>query len=168
MNSHPNCGQLLLSLLVPEQICLAFGDGYVGVHAAAVHAHHRLGQETGRVAHVVGNLPAEQLVELNLVGRRHHFAVAVVDFKLAGRDFGVILFVLEAHRALHFGRRVDELAQRIERQHVIVAAGVDEFELARLVEVPLRVPAGEEKSFDLVGRVQRVALFLEQTCRSSS
>ena len=55
---------------------------------------------------------------------------------------------------------VDELAQRIERQHVIVAAGVDEFELARLVEVPLRVFAREQEALDLGGRVQRVALLL--------
>ena len=98
-------GELLLALFVPEQIGLALGDGDVGVHAAAVDAHHGLGQEAGRVAHVVGDLAGEQLVELDLVGRGHHFAVAVVDFELAGRDFGVILLVLEAHGALHFGRR---------------------------------------------------------------
>jgi len=30
-------------------------------------AYHRLGQETCREAHIVGNLAAEQLVELNLI-----------------------------------------------------------------------------------------------------
>ena len=132
------------------------------MHAAAVDADHRLGQEARRVAHVVGDLAAEQLVELDLVGRRDHFAVAVVDFELAGRDFGVVLLVLEAHGALHFGGCVDELAQRIERQRVIVAAGVDELEFARLVVMLLGVVAGEEEAFNLIGGVQRVALFLVQ------
>ena len=165
MNSQPNAGQLLLALFVPEQIGLALGDGNVGVHAAAVDADDGLGQEAGGVAHVVGDLPAEQLVELNLVGRRHHFAVAVVDFELAGRDLGVVLLVLEAHCPLHFGRGVNELAQRIERQHVIVAAGVDELELARLVIFLFRIPAGEEEALNLVGRVQRVALSPCTACR---
>jgi hypothetical protein len=62
-------GELLLTLLVPEQVGLALGDGDVGVHAAAVDADDGLGQEAGRVAHVVGDLAAEQLVELDLVGR---------------------------------------------------------------------------------------------------
>jgi hypothetical protein len=97
------------ALWIPEEVGLALGDGHVGVHAAAVDADDRLGQEAGRVAHVVGHLAAEQLVELDLVGRGNHFAVAVVDFELAGRDFGVVLFVLEAHGALHFSRGVDEL-----------------------------------------------------------
>ena len=72
----------------------------------------------------------------------------------------MILLVLEAHGALHFGSRVDELAQRIERQHVIVAARVDEVEFARLVVIPLRVFSGEKKAFNFVGGVERVALFL--------
>ena len=76
------------------------------------------------------HLAADQLVELNLIGRRHHFAVAVVDFKLRGRNFRVILLVLESHRALHFGRGIDEGAQRIAGQRVIVAAGVHVLELA--------------------------------------
>ena len=108
--------ELLFALLVPEQVGLALGDGYVGVHAAAVDADDGLGQEAGGVAHVGGDLAAEQLVELDLVGRGHYFGVAVVDLELAGRDFRVILLVLEAHGALHFGSGVDELAQRIERQ----------------------------------------------------
>ena len=86
-----------------------------------------------------GDLAAEQLVELDLVGRGHDLSVAVVDFELAGRNFGVILLVLEAHGALHFSRGVDELAQRVERQHVVVAAGVDELELAGLVVALLGV-----------------------------
>jgi hypothetical protein len=138
------------------------------VHAAAVHAHHRLGQKAGRVAHVVGDLAAEQLVELDLIGRGNNFAVAVVDFELAGRDLGVILFVLEAHRALHFSSGIDELAQRIERQRVIVAAGVDEIEAARLVELALGIRTGKEEAFNLVGGIERVALLRITFCRSSS
>ncbi len=144
-------GELLFALLVPEEIGLALGDGDVGVHAAAVDADHGLGQEAGGVAHVGGDLAAEELVELNLVGRGHNFGVAEVDFELAGRDLGVVLLVLEAHGALHFGRGVDELAQRVERQHMVVATGVDELELAGLVVVLLGVLAGEEEAFDLSG-----------------
>ena len=83
-------------------------DRNVGVHAAAVDAHHRLRQEARRQPHVRGHLAADQLVELDLVGRRHHFGVAVVDLELRRRHFRVILLVLEAHRALHFGAAVDE------------------------------------------------------------
>jgi hypothetical protein len=104
------------------------------VHAAAVYAHHRLGQKAGRVAHVGRDLAAEQLIELDLVGCGNHLAVAVVDLELAGRNFRVIFLVLEAHRPLHLGGGVDELAQWIERQRVVVPAGVDELELACLVE----------------------------------
>ena len=123
--------ELLFALFIPEEIGLALGDRNVGVHAAAVYARHRLGQEAGRVAVVIRNLAAEQLVELNLVGGGHHFAVSKVDLELAGRHFGMVLFVLEAHGALHFSRRIDELAQRIERQRMIVAAGIDETRTCR-------------------------------------
>ena len=88
-----------------------------------------------------GDLAADQLVELDLIGGGDHFAVAVVDFELRRRDFGVILFVLETHGALHFGRRVDERAQRIAGQRVIVAAGIDVFELVRFVITALGVGA---------------------------
>ena len=151
--------KLLFALLVPEEIGLALGDGDVGVHAAAVDADDRLGQEAGGEAVVVGDLAAEQFVELNLVGGGDHLAVAEVDFELRGRDFGVVLLVLEAHGALHFSRGVDELAERIERQRVIVAAGGDEIEFAGLVVLLLRILAGEEEALDFGGRVERVLLF---------
>ena len=48
---------------------------------------------------------------------------------------------------------------------VVVAAGVDELELAGLVIVALGVLAGEEEALNLGGRVQRVALLLEQLVR---
>jgi len=57
---------------------------------------------------------------------------------------------------LHFGRGVNELAQRIERQNVIVAASIDEIESTLLVEMLLRVFAGEQKALNLVGCIQRV------------
>jgi hypothetical protein len=72
----------------------------------------------------------------------------------------VVLLVLEAHGALHFGRGVDELAQRIERERVVVAAGVDELELAGLVVALLGVLAGEEEALDLGGRVEGVLFSL--------
>ena len=139
--------------------------GHVGVHAVAVDADDRLRQEARCQAHLRGHLAADQLVELDLVGGGDHFGVAVVDFELRRRDFGVILLVLEAHRALHFGGRVDELAQRIARQRMIVAARVDVLELAGLVIAALGVRALEEEAFDFVGGVQRVAILRELIVR---
>ncbi len=37
--------ELFFALRVPEQILPALADGNIGVHAAAVHAHHRLRQK---------------------------------------------------------------------------------------------------------------------------
>ena len=158
-NSQPKLGKLLFTLFVPEEIGLALGDGDVGVHAAAIDAGDGLGQEASGIAHVGGDLAAEQLVELDLVGRGDDLAVAEVDFKLAGRYFGVVLLVLEAHGALHFGGGVDELAQRIERKRVVVSAGRDEFEFAGFVVGLLGILAGEEEALDLGGRIQGVLLF---------
>ena len=110
---------------------------------------------------------ADQLVELNLIGGRNDFAVAVVDFKLRRRDFGVVLFVLETHRALHFGGGVDKGTQRIARQRVIVAAGVDVFKLPRFVIAALGVRSFEQEAFDFVGCIQRVAFFFVQSFAQS-
>ncbi len=115
---------------IPEQVLAVLADRNVGVHAAAVHADDRLGQEGRGQAHVGRHLAADQLVKLDLVGGGDDFAIAVVDFKLRGRNFRMVLLVLEAHRALHFGGGVNEGAQRIAGQGVIVSAGVDVFELA--------------------------------------
>ena len=111
------------------------------MHAAAVHAHHRFRQEAGGQPHVGRDLAANQLVDLDLVGGSHNFAVAVVDFKLRGRDFRMVLLVLEAHGALHFGGGVDKRAQRVAGQRVVIAAGVDVLELAGFVIAPLGVRA---------------------------
>src|SRR5579864_9372666 len=72
----------------------------------------------------------------------------------------MILFVLETHRALHFRSGVDEGAQRVAGKGMVVSAGVDIFELAAFVIVPLGVGAFKEKSFDFVGGVESVFLFL--------
>src|SRR5262249_20278450 len=55
---------------------------------------------------------------------------------------------------------VNKLAKRIERQHMVVAARVDELEFARLVKSALGVAPVKQKSFNLCRRVQRVLLFL--------
>ena len=73
----------------------------------------------------------------------------------------MVLLVLETHGALHLGRGVDELAQRVQRQRVIVAAGGDELELASQVVCALGVLAREEEALDLAGRVEGVAVLLE-------
>ena len=106
-----------------------------------------------------GHLAADQFVELDLVGGGDDFAIAVIDFELRRRDFGMVLFILEAHGALHFGGGVDESAQRIAGQRVVIAAGIDVFELAGFVIVALGVGALEEEAFDFVGGVERVAFF---------
>ena len=69
----------------------------------------------------------------------------------------MVLFVLEAHRALYLCGGVDELAERVAGQRMIVAAVIDILEAAGLVEVALSIDAVEEEAFDLVGRVQGVA-----------
>ena len=157
-NSQANLLDLLFALRIPEHVLAVLADRNVGVHAAAVHAHDRLGQEARGQPHLGGHLAADQLVELDLIGRGDHFGVAVVDFELRRRDFRMVLLVLEAHGALHFGAVIDERAQRIAGQRVIVAAGVDVLELAGFVIAPLGVHALEEEAFDFVGGVQRVAV----------
>jgi hypothetical protein len=96
------------ALRIPKQIFPVAADGYVRVHAAAVDADDRLGQEASRHTHACRYLPANQLVQLNLVGGSHDLAVTVVDFELRRRDLGMIFFVLKTHRTLHFRDRVDE------------------------------------------------------------
>ena len=81
----------------------------------------------------------------------------------------MVLLVLEAHGALHFGGGVDERAQRVAGQRVIVAAGVDVLELAvGFVIVPLRVGPLEEEALNFVGGVQGVSLLSCRVRRRSS
>ena len=44
----PYLAELFFALGIPEDVLAVFADGNVGVHAAAVHAHDRLGQELKR------------------------------------------------------------------------------------------------------------------------
>ena len=69
---------------------------------------------------------------------------------------------------MHFGGGVDEGAQRIAGQRVIVAAGVDVIELLGLMIMALGLDAIEEKAFNLVGGVEGVALVLEELGRHRS
>src|SRR5579872_6979693 len=74
----------------------------------------------------------------------------------------MVLFVLEAHGALHFGRGVDESAECIPGEGMVVTAGVDVLELAGFVIVTLSVRSFEEESFNFVGRVEGVLFLLEE------
>ena len=125
------------------------------------------GRKRGGEAHVGCDLAADQLVELNLIGGGDNFTVPVVDFKLRRRDFGMILLILKSHGALHFGGGVDEGAQRIARQRVVIAAGIHVFELAGLVIAALGIGPFEKEALDFVGGVQRVALLLVKLVRVS-
>ena len=153
--------ELLLALRIPEEVLVALADRNVGVHAAAVDADHRLRQEAGRHPELGRDLAADELVELDLVGGGDDLAVGVVDLELRGCDLGVILLVLKPHRALHFGDHVDEVAQRVAGQRIIVPAGIDVFERVRFVIAALGVEPLKEKAFDLVGGVERVAVLVE-------
>ena len=124
------------------------------MHTVAVHAGDGLGQEAGGHVKGVGHLAADQLVEHNLVGSDRGFGVGVVDLELRRRDLGVVFLVREAQRALHLGHRVDERAQRVARQRVVVATLVHEIELARLVIAAFGVAALEQKAFDLIRGVE--------------
>ena len=72
----------------------------------------------------------------------------------------MILLVLETHGPLDFRGGINKRAQRIAGQRVVVTAGIDVFELAGFVVIPLRILALEKESFDFVGGVERVALLL--------
>ena len=72
----------------------------------------------------------------------------------------MVFLILESHRALHFGSGVDECAQRVAWQRVVVAARVDIFEISALVIVSFGVGPLEQESFDLVGGVERVTFLL--------
>ena len=72
----------------------------------------------------------------------------------------MVLLILEAHRALHLGNRIDERAQRVSRQRVKVPASVHVFELVRLMVTPLGVFPGKQKAFNFIGRVQGVAVLV--------
>jgi len=72
----------------------------------------------------------------------------------------VVLFVLEAHGALHFRSVLNECAQGISRQRVVVTARDHILELLVLVVLALGVRALKEEALDFVGGVERVLFLL--------
>src|SRR5512145_2935432 len=66
----------------------------------------------------------------------------------------MVLLVGEAERTLDFRRRVDETAQRVSRQRVVVAAGRDEFEAAGFAVAAFGIASVEQETLDLVRRVR--------------
>ena len=149
---------LLFSRGIPKEVLALFADGDVGVHAVAVDSDHRLGQKGDGGAHAGRYLAADEFVELDLIGGGYYFAVAVVDLELRRRDLGMVLLILEAHGALHLGCGVDKGAQGIAGKGMIVTAGIDVLEFARLSVTPLGVDTRKEKAFDFVGGIQGVAV----------
>ena len=103
------------------------------MHAAAVNARDRLGQEGCRHPHIGGHLPADQLVELYQVAGPHNPGVRKIQLELRRRHLRVVLLVPEAHRALRLGRGVYEGLQRRQRQGMEVAAARDKLEAGDLV-----------------------------------
>jgi hypothetical protein len=77
----------------------------------------------------------------------------------------VILLILEAHGALHFGACVDEGSQRVAWERVVVAAGVDILKFAGFVIASFGIGAIEQEAFDFVRGVERVVLFFVKLVR---
>ncbi len=74
----------------------------------------------------------------------------------------MVFLILESHRALHFRCSVNEHAQRIARQRVIIPARVDVLELAGFVIGALGIRSLKQKAFNLIRCIERVAFFLVQ------
>src|ERR1700733_5063127 len=72
----------------------------------------------------------------------------------------MVLLILEAHGPLYLGRGVDKGAQGIAGKGMIVTAGVDVLEFARLRVAPLGIDTGKEKAFDFIGGIEGVAVLL--------
>src|ERR1051326_2151349 len=72
----------------------------------------------------------------------------------------MVFLILEAHGALHFSRGVNERAQRITGQRMVIAAGIYVIEPAGFVIAPFGVRALKEETFNLIGGVECIALFL--------
>src|SRR4030081_1676080 len=72
----------------------------------------------------------------------------------------MVLFVLEAHRTLYLRGRIDEGAQRIAGQRMVVSAGIHVLKFPRFVVAPLRVRSLKQESFNLVRGIQGVFLIL--------
>ena len=77
----------------------------------------------------------------------------------------MILFILKAHRALHFSRGVDKRSQQIAGQRMVVAAGVYVLEPACVVIMAFGVSSLKEKTLNFVGRVKCVVFILIERSR---
>src|SRR5262245_39713772 len=77
----------------------------------------------------------------------------------------MIFLVCESHGPEGLGGVVNELAQRITGERMIIADGVDVLELAVLVIAPLSVGSAEVEPFNFVGSVKSISVFLVQTVR---
>src|SRR5450631_4364994 len=73
----------------------------------------------------------------------------------------MVLLILESHGPLHFGACVNKTAQRITGERMIVAARVHVLELPGFGVMLLGVHSREEKAFNFVCGVERVAFPLE-------
>src|ERR1035441_6552207 len=129
---------LLFALRIPEQILRALRDRHIGVHAAPVDADDWLGKEARRHSHLGCDGAADQLVELDLVGSRHHFAVSIVDLELRRCNLRMVLLILEAQRALGFQNEKDhpEVAPsqfEINYGYGEVVAAADQIQLYKLI-----------------------------------
>src|SRR5258707_3363850 len=72
----------------------------------------------------------------------------------------MVFLILKAHGALYFRRGIDEGAQWVARQRMVIAAGVHIVELAGFVVATLGICALEEEALNFVGGVERIAFFL--------
>src|SRR6185437_16837091 len=74
----------------------------------------------------------------------------------------MVFFILEAHGALHFRCGVNECTQRVARQGVIVATGIYVIEFCGFMVAALGIHPLEQKSFNFIGGIERVAMFFMQ------
>ena len=69
----------------------------------------------------------------------------------------MILLILETHGALYFRSGVDEAAQRIARQRVVIATGIHVLEGSSLMVAALGIRSFKQEAFDLVSGIKCVA-----------
>src|SRR5260221_4143850 len=72
----------------------------------------------------------------------------------------MVFLILKAVGALYFRCGIDEGAQWVGRQRMVIAAGVHIVELAGFVVATLGICALEEEALNFVGGVERIAFFL--------
>ena len=77
----------------------------------------------------------------------------------------MVFLILESHRPLDFRGGIDKLAQRVARQRMVIASLVHILEGLGVVVLTLRVNPVKQKALDLVGCIQRIAVFLVHLLR---